>query len=380
MSWPVIIKDGPDLNQTLAGIKFNKFGALTNQPIFVCDDWVLGYQWAKQHQYKQALFVNSGTVIVDWEAWHQLIDNYPHSGLIAHLIWRPGQFLFLDEQCWFMDIDKFNESDFCISSVSYPEPIRSDKNLHDDYTPLWVRPGKTMVSHSATNFGQGLVSAQLNSGQPIVNFNNTARDLKSFLYNKDSMLDKFTEYKCLAENQLWVFNNEPVVLVKKEKLVTPGSGLSWMLNIVELSTKSVQIVDISNYQIKFCQELWNSWDGENYGQFVWNFIKQNKIEHYQLDNPGLTQLDYLKLKNKSRFVEYVNNTFDRLVDDSFRLLWKQAKLSKTATFIHGDLVKWVIDNDTTNFDNVWYSNILNYKWTLLHTTKDECIRFQAKIK
>ena len=177
-----------------------------------------------------------------------------------------------------------------------------------------------------------------------------------------------------------MFNNEPVVLVKKEKLVTPGSGLSWMLNIVELSTKSVQIVDISNYQIKFCQELWNSWNGENYGQFVWNFIQQNKIEHYQLDNPGLTQLDYLKLKNKSRFVEYVNNTFDRLVNDGFKLLWKQAKLFKTVTFIHGDLVKWVIDNDTTDFDNVWYSNILNYKWTLLHTTKDECIRFQAKIK
>ena len=122
------------------------------------------------------------------------------------------------------------------------------------------------------------------------------------------------------------------------------------------------------------------WDGENYGQFVWDFIKQNKIEHYQLDKPGLTPLDYLKLKNKSRFVEYVNNTFNGLIDNNFKPMWQQAKLSKSVTFIHGDLVKWVINNDITNFDNVWCSNILNYKWTLLHTTKDECIKFQEKIK
>ena len=109
MSWPVIIKDGPDLNQTLAGIRFNKFGAPTNQIISICDDWVSGYRWAKQQDYKQALFVNSGTVITDWDSWYKLIDTYPHRGLIAHLIWRPNQLLYLDEQCWFMDIDKFDE-------------------------------------------------------------------------------------------------------------------------------------------------------------------------------------------------------------------------------------------------------------------------------
>lgn len=380
MTWPVIIKDGPDLNQTLAGIKFNKFGAPTNQPIFICNDWVLGYQWAKEQNYKQALFVNSGTVIVDWEAWQKLINTYPHNGLIAHLIWHPGQSLYLDEQCWFMDIDKFNDSDFNASAVTYPEPIRSNKNLHDEYTPLWVRPGNTTVSHGVTDFGQGLVSAQLNNGLPIVNFNNAARDLKFFLYNKDSYLDKFDDYKQLAENQLWVFNNEPIVLVKKEKLLTPGSGLSWMLNIVEPLTRSVQIVDISGCQIKFCQELWQLWNGENYGQFVWDFIEQNNIKRYQLDNPNLTQLDYLKLKNKSRFIEYVNTTFNNLVDNSFALAWQQAKLSKTVTFIHGDLINWVIDNNTTTFDNIWCSNILDYKWTLLHTTKDDYLKFQEKIK
>jgi len=380
MTWPVIIKDGPDLNQTLAGIKFNKFGAPTNQPIFICNDWVSGYQWAQEQNYKQALFVNSGTVITDWEAWQELINTYPHNGLIAHLIWHPNQLLHLDEQCWFMDIDKFNDSDFNASAVTYPKAVRSSKNLHDDYTPLWVRPGTTLVSHSVTNFGQGLISAQLNNGSPVVNFNNAARDLKFFLYNTDSYLDKFSDYKQLAENQLWVFNNEPIVLVKKEKLLTPGSGLSWMLNIVEPLTSSVQIVDISSCQIEFCKELWKSWDGENYGQFVWDFIEQNNIPRYQLDNPNLTQLDYLKLKNKSRFIEYVNTTFNNLVDDSFKLSWQQAKLSKTVTFIHGDLIKWVIDNDTTTFDNIWCSNILDYKWTLLHTTKDDYLKFQEKIK
>ncbi len=32
------------------------------------------------------------------------------------------------------------------------------------------------------------------------------------------------------------------------------------------------------------------------------------------------------------------------------------------------------------YDDIWCSNILNYKWTLLHTTVEEYENFQRKIK
>jgi hypothetical protein len=42
--------------------------------------------------------------------------------------------LYLDDQCWFMNINKFEVDDFTVTKVNHPLPIRSDQNLHDDYT------------------------------------------------------------------------------------------------------------------------------------------------------------------------------------------------------------------------------------------------------
>jgi len=380
MSWPVVILNGPDLNQTLSGIQFDKFGDVTNQKIFICDDWIAGFDWAQDNDYAQALFVKSGTIITDWSEWKKLVDSYPHKGLIAHLIWHPGQHLCLDDQCWFMNIQEFETTDFICDTVTHPQPIRSDQNSHDDYTPLWVTPGDCLISHPVTEFGQGLIARQLQNNHLVVNWNNRARDLKFFLYNKKLNLEMFGDYKNIAENQLWIFNNEPVSTVKQPRLLAPGSGLYWILNILEPATQHIQIVDISLTQIKFCTELWNNWNGIDYGNFVWNFIVQNKLVHYELDNPNLTPLGRLKLRSKKTFVEYVNQKFHSIMDENFESSWLTAKQTKTVDFCNDNLINWVLHNDVDKYDDIWCSNILNYKWTLLHTTVDDYKNFQAKLK
>jgi hypothetical protein len=381
MTWPVIIKHGPDLNQTLSGIRFDKFGNNTNQEIHVCSDWRDGFEWAQQNQHTQALFVNSGTIITDWEKFSQLLDNYPHSGLIAHLIWHPAQQLYLDDQCWFMNLSGFEANDFSVTQVIHPCPVRSNQNLHDDYTPLWIKPSPNQeTQYPVTNFGQGLVARQLLSQRPIVNWNNAMRDLKFFLYDNPLDLIKFQDYKNIAENQLWVFNNEPVVVIKQPRLLSPASGLSWMLNIVDTATEQIQLVDISRTQIKFAQELWATWNGDNYGEFVWNFITANKLLHYELDNPKLTPLERLKLKGQTKFVAYVNSTFNLAIGPGFKDQWILSQQTKTVEFCNDNLINWVLNNDVSGYDHIWCSNILNYKWTLLHTTVEQYTQFQEKIQ
>jgi hypothetical protein len=376
MTWPVIIKRGADLNLTLATVQFGKFGEITNQEIFVCDEWIQGFAWAKQHQHSLALFVASGTVFKDWSQWQQLIDQYPHRGLVAHLIWHPGKELYINDQCWLMNIDYFEQNDFEQNDFEYSCPIRSDQNLHDDYTPLWIRPGSNKTHTTTTKFGQGIIARQMNRGQPAMNWNNAARDLK-FFGNLPN--DLFEQYNNIAENQLWVFNNEPVTVVGLPSLVTPGSGLSWMLNIINSATKQIQIVDISHVQIKFCQTLWSQWDGKNYGEFVWDFIAQHKLTHFEIDQAKLSALDRLKLKNRRRFVDYVNQTFESAVDSNFASQWQHAQQNKQVDFCNNNLITWVLNNDTDKYDHIWCSNILNYKWTLLHTTVGEYLRFQKKL-
>ena len=381
MTWPVIIKHGPALNQTLSGIQFDKFGNKTNQEIHICNSWVDGFGWAKEKQHTRALFVNSGTVVTDWSTFCTLVNNYPHNGLIAHLIWHPTEHLYINDQCWFMNIQDFEPDDFSVDYVSHPLPLRSKNNLHDDYTPLWVKPSADQTTqYSVTNFGQGLIARQLLNNRSVVNWNNAARDLKFFLYDKPLDLNKFQDYKNIAENQLWVFNNEPITVVKQASLVSPASGLSWMLNIVDPATEQIQLVDISRIQIKFAQELWTAWNGDNYGEFVWNFIDVNTLTHYELDNPTLTPLERLKLKGRTKFIEYVDATFKNSVDKEFKHRWQLAQQTKTVNFYNDNLINWVINNDVSKYDHIWCSNILNYKWTLMHTTVDQYTKFQSKIK
>lgn len=379
MTWPVIVLDGPALNQTLSGIQFDKFGVATNQEIFVCDTWANGFAWAHHNNHIQALFVKSGTMITDWTKWQTLVNSYPHKGLIAHIIWLPDQDPYLDDQCWFMTIQSFDASDFDHATVTYPKPRRSDQNLHDDYTPLWIAPGKTLTTHSVTKFGQGLIARQLQRNHPVVNWNNSARDLKFFLY-RELDLSRFQDYKNIAENQLWIFNNEPVTVAKKKTLLSPGSGLYWILNIIEPDTQHIQIVDISQTQVRFCRALWETWDGIDYGNFVWDFIAQNKLVHYELDNPDLTSLERLKLKSKKMFVEYVNTRFNSTVGIDFDDTWRQAKQNKTVDFCNDNLITWVLHNNIDKYNTIWCSNILNYKWTLLHTTVEQYKNFQIKLK
>lgn len=380
MSWPVIILDGPLRNQTLSGIQFDKYGETTNQEIFICNNWVEGFNWAKQHGHTSALFVKSGSVFTDWQQWKNLINTYPHAGLIAHLIWHPGKQVYLDDQCWFMQLDNFVAEDFTIDLVAHPVPARSDQNLHDNYTPLWIKPTGIVTEYNTTNFGQGLIAKQLQSNRAVVNWNNAARDLKFFLYDGQIDLTQFQDYKTIAENQLWIFNNEPIVVVGQAQLVSPGSGLSWMLNIIEPATCHLQIVDISRVQIDFCQQLWHTWDGTDYGNFVWNFITQNKLRHYEIDTPNLTPLERLKLKKQSTFIEYVNRRFAEQAGENFVDRWQTAQKTKVVEFCNDNLIDWVLKNDISDYDNIWCSNILSYKWTLLHTTVDKYNNFQSKIK
>jgi hypothetical protein len=278
-----------------------------------------------------------------------------------------------------MDVTQFDRQDFLVKSVQHPVAIRSEQNLHDDYTPLWVRPTDTIEpEYATTHFGQGIIARQLNRQQGLVNWNNSARQIKSFLYDRPIDLSLFQQYKDVAENQLWIFNNEPMVVVKKSRLVTPGSGLSWMLNITDPATTHIQIVDISRVQVQFNQELWHKWNGLDYGTFVWDFITQNQIVHYQFDATNLTPLKRLKLKNKNRFVQHVNDIFNQLAPPDFALQWQQAQQTKSVKFCVDNLITWVLDNDISGYNNIWKSNILNYKWTLLHTTAEQYAQFQLK--
>ena len=370
----VVIRKGEYLNQTLATVLYDGWGQHTLENIILCDTWQQG--WSQTNGI--TLFIDSGTVFTDWCKWQELLARYPHQGLVAHLIWHPGHRLHLDEQCWLVDTDQFNIADLAAVAVSHPEPIRSDKNMHDDYTPLYVRPGPNTVKYVANEFGQGLIARQLKNGRDIVNWNNRARTIKHYCYNNATAL--FEDYNNLAEHQLWVLNNQSTAVGNANRLITPGSGMCWMLNAVQHSLTTLCIVDISTVQIDFCQQLWNTWSGENYGEFAWDYIQRNRLSHFEIDLADINNEERVKFKNRDHFITHVNHQFQTVLDQhnifNFAELWVQAH-TKSIEFINGNLVNWILDHKQhlTSNDAVWCSNITDYRWTLLHNTETELEEF-----
>jgi hypothetical protein len=384
----VIIKNGKLVNQTLSTVKFDRHGTPTNINLVICESWREGFLKAKSLNCKFALFVDAGTVFTDIKLFLEQLIQYPHKGLIGHIIDPKDttRFFNLDEQCFFLDLDLFQKDDFTIESFQAAVPQRSDANLHDDYTPLWLKPGSGEVqSWSGTAFGEKLLSAQL-ARDIVVNWNNTLRDNKKFLYNEtlaQSWYDEQLEYTTLAESQLWVFNNEPIPVADKNRLITPASGLCWIKNLLTSSLTTIDLVDISGPQLALAKHLWNTWDGINYGKFVFNFIKQNKIIHVNLDQSTLSDLDRIKLKSSKFFVETVNSIFDKQTTEiaDFAKQWITVKNTKQVTFTQDDMVKFLpgyVETATDKF-NLWVSNILDYKYTLIKNTSEDYTKFTSAL-
>lgn len=372
----VVIRRGKHLNQTLATVNYDGWGQNTLEKIILCDTWQEG--WTQTHGI--TLFIDSGTVFTDWNEWKELLRRYPHQGLIAHLIWHPGQLLHLDEQCWLIDTTQFDIADLAAVAVSHPEPIRSIKNMHDDYTPLYVRPGTNNIKYAVNGFGQGLIARQLKNGRDIVNWNHRARTIKHYCYA--DTLDLFSKYNELAEHQLWVLNNQTTKISRANRLITPGSGMLWMLNVIQPTLTNLQIVDISNTQIDFCQQLWNTWNGVNYGEFAWNYIQRNQLTHFEIDLADITDSQRNEFKNYKQFVTHINQQFQSTLDQhnviNFTELWNQSR-DKTVNCINANLINWVLDHkqELTSTDAIWCSNITEYRWTLLHNTDQELAEFHS---
>ena len=103
----VILKD-KYFNFTYASVRFGPYGNPTKYPIIVCQTWKEGFDEAKKQNHTRVMFCKSGTVFNDIDNFVEQIDNYPHQGLIGHIIdpLVENEFFSLHPQCFLLDINK----------------------------------------------------------------------------------------------------------------------------------------------------------------------------------------------------------------------------------------------------------------------------------
>lgn len=366
----VVIGD-ENKNLTLTSLMFDYYGKDSGLSVIAADSWKQGYILASSDKNTHALFVAAGTIFTDIVEFLKLLDAYPNYGLVGHIVDPQNHEAFwLHNQCLYLDLSLFNADDFDIKDFSSVTPIRSPVNIHDEYTPLWLKPSATVTQYTGNRSGERLIAKQLSAGRPVVNFHQSLRQYKIYCYKQedfDRYLSTQEEYIKLAENQLWIFNNESYQIYNvHDTLICPASGLYWMFHLVASEIQTIKLVDISRPQIQFAKKLWEEWDGSNYGQFVSNFIKQNNIKHFNLEDPNISKLDKIKLLKPSTLIDRVNTTFEKQCQlynvQDFAVKWQKIK-NKNVNFYNRDIVDFLLEDN--NESDVWLSNILSYKYTLL---------------
>jgi len=384
----IIVLDGNYLNQTLASINFGYYGELTpHQEIIICSSWSDGYCEAVEKQYSYGLFIKAGTVFYDFKEFCKSIKTYPHKGLVGHLTdpLNEQEYYYLHDQCFYLDLSLVQENDFDISDFEGKNVVRSQNNIHHDYTPLVLQEKAGSKYIQGKRFGEKIISSVIEKAGVAVNFNNKIRGLKHFIYDAEQ-LQKWMEfnrsYLELAENQLWIFNNEPWAVSEESVITTPASGQFWMFSAIAHNIQTINLVDISKMQITYAQELWNYWDGENLGLFVFNFIKKHNVRHYNLGELRVrSKEESIRLMKQEYFVNFVNAKFTEVLAqyqiEDFGTIWKHAKSKIHISFNNDNLVKWIAHNKPSGY--VWGSNVDTYKYTLLTTTREELNEFKKSI-
>lgn len=375
----IIIRTGKYFNYTYASTRWDAWGTPTDYEILICSCWQDGFQQARNLGKKSVLFLDSGTVFNDINDFVKKIRSYPHQGLIGHIIdpLDTKKFYSLHPQCFLMDVQNFDIDMFDDGVYQAPTVERSGSNIHDNYTPLWLKsvPGDYTPMYQ-DKFGQKILARQLSQGKIVSNWHQKLRDNKIYLYRndiRDSWIQKQQSYIDMAEQHLWILNNQLVDRIDVKHLISPASGVFWMAGS---DAETIDLVDISQWQIALVENLINHWDGHDYGSFVRDFVIKNKIKHLQFD-VAMEQADKVKLLvDKDRFCEYVNSRFREQIQGlgidpgNFSDHWDKVRRKKITLHLT-NMVNYLLKTDLGPDYGVWLSNILDYKYTWVKSTAEQ---------
>jgi hypothetical protein len=353
------------------------------------------------------LIVPSGTLFLNptltAKGLHEFVKQEPV--LAGHIIDHSKKnnalqsFFGLHEQCVMLSKTLINDivndnfqitESFDYTDQSWPIIERSNENMHDDYTPLWIKKSTTdVVNISKTNsefcLFHDLIKFAINKNYTIHNLPNNLRNSRAYSYQLtkpselEALVDKplseinklanvvqghkefLVKWKSLlnAEQGFWAYNTESVSAenVNVDCFVTVASGIiPWVyLSNFKLSPGSnIYFIDVNSHCLEFQKYFFENINNFNdYDSLVNTFATKNNLS---------------KFGSKSQKVNE---------DDYFNIIKSKWNIIKTCNihYIQGNIiylpteVKDAIEKSSSPY--LWFSNVLRYIPTIDNVYRDD---------
>jgi hypothetical protein len=248
--------------------------------------------------YTHAVVLSTGTEFINGDEFFNEVEKlvYSHKTffLMGHIPDRDDGYYELHDQCYIINLTKYTElgspivGEFAYySEHTQTEPIRSPYNIHDDYTPTWVRFGTNQRTYKHKWHGWNILSVALAAQESVEVFPEAFRINKKYYYpNYEPSFIPASTYlygknQVAAQTMFYPHNTEEIVKIDFKgpirQLVTQSSGLNWIDYLITYGyTKDtvVRFVDYNLFALECMKEITDKWDGTNYSTFVKNYVSQ----------------------------------------------------------------------------------------------------------
>lgn len=143
-----------------------------------------------QLDYEKAVVISAGTEFLHGEDFFDSIkgDYY----LLGHLLDMGDAYFHLHEQCYVINLKMLDTEIGQTEHCTYNRqviPVKSDENIHDDYTPLWIDTGYKFYNYRHKLHGWKVISHGINNGHKMYAFNEKQRNSKNYIYPNGTGID-----------------------------------------------------------------------------------------------------------------------------------------------------------------------------------------------
>ena len=331
---------------------------------------------------------------------HAMDNNTP---LVCHIVDRGGYYHFHSQ--WFavnlaeykaLGMPKFDEREGAIE-VESVDTIRSEANVHHDYTPTWIRPSSSIPKTYQSDyqyFGLQVVAKFIQAGHTIINIPDIVRNKKNFCYpdhNHDEIVQLIADkdYEPKDEGLWWfakalrdivnnlnfgyyVLNTEYLMPTNQSTKFNSFVGVCGGLkpaciagqdNFADDST--VHLFDISCAAVDWQRCLLDKWNGD-FAEF------ETIFRNFQAEHPNYRPVYFSHASIDENIDWFLDNA--GISRGQFQQLWIKYQKMKH-NFVELDLLQDNTIDKIINMANdsigsyVWVSNAFNMDYLMFYKTR-----------
>jgi hypothetical protein len=209
----------------------------------------------------------------------------------------------LHHQCLLVNLNYYKKFDKPVfgymgsKNVEVADAVRHAKNIHDDYTPLTLKPAKDTLICTPLVEGWNFINKSLENGMTVYNFHPKIREQKQYLYPKFSaaelqkQLSWINNIVTYAPTCVFFWNTETYIDLKYvdikkpiEKLYSVAASFKPNMILHKFNfTPSTEVVyyDYSKPALAFKKLLIKEWNGEDYPRFL-----KYATDRYRINGTG----------------------------------------------------------------------------------------------